>query len=84
MKKGKPTPNNKHTTPQNRAAVPNIKNQGTKNQRTANQNAKNKNATKPNSASTNRSITTTRPATATQGSKSRSPQVPAATVAQGG
>jgi cell division protein FtsQ len=68
-KKGKPTPNNKHVTPQNRAAA-----QGTKNQ----------NAAKRNSASTNRVITTTRPATATQGSKSSSQPVSAATVTQGG
>ncbi len=73
-KKGKPAPNSKHVTPQNRAAA-----HGTKNQ-----NAKNQNAAKRNSTSTNRPITTTRPATATQGSKSRSLPVSAATVAQGG
>jgi cell division protein FtsQ len=73
-KKGKPTPNNKHVTPQNRAAAQGAKNQNTKNQNAANQ----------KSVSANRPITTTRPATATQGSKSRSPQVSAATVAQGG
>jgi cell division protein FtsQ len=73
-KKGKPSPNNKHATPQNRAAV-----QGAKNQNNKNQNASNR-----TSAPTDRPITTTRPATATQGSKSRSPQVSAATVTQGG
>ena len=83
-KKGKPTPNNKHRTPQNQAGAQGTKNQNAKNQNAANQKSSNQNATKPNSASTNRPITTTRPATATQGSKSRSPQVSAATVTQGG
>jgi cell division protein FtsQ len=88
-KKGKPTPSNKHVIPQNRAAAqgaknPNAKNPNAKNQNTKNQSATNQNATKPNSASINRPITTTRPATATQGSKSRSPQVSTATVTQGG
>jgi cell division protein FtsQ len=88
-KKSKPTPNNKHVTPQNRAAAQGAKNQGTKNQNAANQksadqNTKNPNAAKRNSASTSHAITTTHPATATQGSKSRSPQVSAATVTQGG
>jgi len=83
-KKGKPTPSNKHMTPQNRAAAPDAKNPNTKNQNAKNQSAANQNAAKPNSASTNRPITTTRPATATQGSKTRSPQVSTATVTQGG
>jgi cell division protein FtsQ len=78
-KKGKPTPNNKHVSPQNRAAV-----QGAKNQGTRNQNAENRKTAKRNSASTNHPITTPRPATATQGSKNRSPQVSAATITQGG
>jgi cell division protein FtsQ len=67
-KKGKPTPNNKRVTPQNRAAA-----QGTKNQNTKNQNAATRNST-----------STTRPATATSGSNSHSPRVSAAAVAQGG
>jgi cell division protein FtsQ len=93
-KKGKLTPNNKHMTPQNRAAAQgtqnpiarnqNPKNQNAANQKTANQKTANQNAAKRNSASTNHPITITRPATATQGSKSRSPQVSAATVTQGG
>ncbi len=88
-KKGKPAPNNKHMTPQNRAAAPSPKNQGAKNPIAKNQNAENQKTAnqktaKQNSASTNHPITTTRPATATQGSKSRSPQVSAATVTQGG
>ena len=83
-KKGKPTPNNKHRTPQNQAGAQGTKNPDAKNQNAANQKSSNQNARKPNSASTNRPITTTRPATATQGSKSRSPQVSAATVTQGG
>ena len=88
-KKGKPMPNNKHMTPQNRAAAqgtknPIAKNQNAKNQNAANQKTANQRAAGQNSASTNHPITTTRPATATQGSKSRSPQVSAATVTQGG
>ena len=98
-KKGKPTPNSKHVTPQNRAAAPPSKNQGTKNPGTKNLGAKNQSTKNQsaanqktanqkiagrNSASTNHAITTTRPATATQGSKSRSPQVSAATITQGG
>jgi cell division protein FtsQ len=83
-KKSKPRPNNKHTAPQNRAAAQNTKNQNAKNQGTKNQNAANQKTAKPNSASTNHTITTTRPATATQGSKIRSPQVSAAAVTQGG
>jgi cell division protein FtsQ len=78
-KKSKPTPNNKHANQQKRANTQNNSAKNTKNQSAANQNA-----TKPNSASINRPITTTRPATATQGSKSRSPQVSTATVTQGG
>jgi cell division protein FtsQ len=88
-KKGKPTPNNKHATPQNRAATQGAKNQNTKNQNAANQKTVNqktpnqKNVTR-NSASTIRPIKTTRPATATQGSKTSSPPVSTATVTQGG
>jgi cell division protein FtsQ len=73
-KRGKPSPNNKHVTQQNRAAAQGAKNQNTANQKTAGR----------NSASTNRPITTTRSATAKQGSKSNSPQVSAAAVTQGG
>jgi cell division protein FtsQ len=83
-KKGKPTPNNKHVTPQNRAAAQGTKNPIAKNQNTKNQNAANQKTAKQNTASTNHPITTTHPATAMQGSKSRSPQVSAATVTQGG
>jgi cell division protein FtsQ len=73
-KKGKPAPSNKRAVLQKRTAAQNNSNQNTANQ----------NAAKRNSATTNRPITTTRPATATQGSKSRSPQVSAATITQGG
>jgi cell division protein FtsQ len=83
-KKSKPTPSNKHVTPQNRAAAQGAKNLNAKNQNTKSQSAANQNAAKRSSASRNRSITTTRPATATQGSKTRSPQVSTATVTQGG
>jgi cell division protein FtsQ len=83
-KKGKPTPNNKHVTSQNRAAAQGTKNPIAKNQNTKNQNAANQKTAKQNTASTNHPITTTHPATAMQGSKSRSPQVSAATVTQGG
>jgi cell division protein FtsQ len=83
-KKGKPAPNYKHVTSQNRAAGQGTKNQGAKNQGTKNQNAKNQSAAKRNSTSTNHPITTTRPATATQGSKIRSPQTSTAAVTQGG
>jgi cell division protein FtsQ len=83
-KKGKPTPNNKHVTPQNRAAAQGAKNQNNADQKGANQRAANQKTGGQNSASANHSTTTTRPATATQGSRSRSPQVSAATVTQGG
>jgi cell division protein FtsQ len=83
-KKGKPTPNKKHAAPQNRAAAQGARNQKTKNQNAANQKTANQKTAGRNSASANRPITTTRPATATQGSKGRSPQVSAATVTQGG
>jgi len=83
-KKGKPAPNSKHSTPQKRTAAQNAKIRNAPNQSTANQNAANRNSANRSSASTNHPITTTRPATATQGSKSRSPQLSAATVTQGG
>jgi cell division protein FtsQ len=83
-KKGKQKPNGKHATPQNRAAGPDVKKQAAKNQYAANRKTANQNAAKRNAATTSHAITTTRPATATQGSKSRSPQTSTATETQGG